>query len=138
MVALEFDKVLLDYNVRLSGTPVRLQCFLLGRADAEHTLYHWLGFIWGLDPASPTGQPAFMVWVPSLDDWRYVSMAAFSPDGNRGDSLTVASVADLAGGLGDGVTEGGLAFDRDPISLGDVLDVAPGTGASVPPSPEHW
>ena len=66
-------------------------------------------------------------------------MAAMSPDGNRGDSLEVTTFDDLAGGSNDWVTaEGGLAFDRDPISLGDVLDVDPGASVPLAPSPDRW
>ena len=139
MVAVEFDIVLHEAKIQLSETPVRLQCYLMGRADAEHIPYDWLGFIWGLDPAALCGEPVFMVWLPSLEDWCYVSLAAMSADGNRGDYLEVTTIEDLVGGARDGLsTEGGLAFDRDPISLGDVLALNTGANASVVPSPEHW
>ena len=45
MVAVQFDIVLHEAKIQLSGTPVRLQCYLMGRADAEHIPYDWLGFI---------------------------------------------------------------------------------------------
>ena len=104
MVAVQFDVVLHEAKFKLSGTPVQLQCHLMGCADAEHIPYDWLGFIWGLDPAAPCGEPAFMVWLPSLDDWRYVSLAAMSADGNRGDYLEVATLEDLVAGARDGLT----------------------------------
>ena len=48
-----FDSFLAEQDIRLSGTPVRVEFKLRGVADEEESHYEWLGVVWGLSHEDP-------------------------------------------------------------------------------------